>query len=156
LQNFSNNIKALNEKIENVSMKILSIESSQKGKLPPELLPLTDEEKNSILVKQVPRRIGEELVELTFSIDVEVNGRFNRDSAMNIMNKIDKVVYHLDERWFKAPSVVQVNKLENFKMGIRVWGRTKVKVEIYVNGEESPIIREGFMNLNDTTFFKKS
>ncbi len=40
-------------------------------------------------------------------------------------------------------------------MTVRVWGRTWVKAEIYVRGRGKPIIREGLMVLDGTTYFRK-
>ena len=122
---------------------------------------LTQEEIDAIRIKEVPELVegetagpGRKWYDLHFTVDVET-GKKAPDQE-KVIGAIDRVVYKLSEKWLSTSSSrTRINKDEDFRMTVRVWGRTWVKAEIYVRGREKPIIREGLMVLNGTTYFRK-
>lgn len=147
------NFRGVNEQFEALSKSLGSMEQKLAKLAETTLATLTDAEKYAIQVKQVPRRLDEKLVELTFSIHVETDDQQQRSKVINM---IERVIYHFDEEWFSNPSIVRLNRFNNFKTSMRVWGSTQVKVDIYVRGMNTPITRGGSMNLYGETFFRKS
>ena len=122
---------------------------------------LTQEEIDATRIKEVPELVegetagpGRKWYNLHFTVDVETSKK--APDREKVFGAIDRVVYKLSEKWFSTSSSrTRINKDEDFRMTVRVWGRTWVKAEVYVRGREKPIIREGLMVLDGTTYFRK-
>ncbi len=69
------------------------------------------------------------------------------------LDLVDRVEYRFDPRWYSQPIKKITDRRRNFRFKINVWGRTAVKVAIYIVGVETPIVRQRFMSLSETQKF---
>lgn len=59
------------------------------------------------------------------------------------VDAVDRVVYSLNERWFKPNRIVRITRNDRYSFSTNVWGSTAVKAEIYLKGSSEPIHRCG-------------
>ncbi len=122
---------------------------------------LTGNDKAALRVRQEAVRTNDSVpgrdskyVELYFYLDVDSEKADHPKSR--IIAHVDKVEYIFDERWFKPPVRTSTERFEDFEYSTRVWGPTRVKAAIYLTDPPEILVREGLMNLNETTFLKPS
>ena len=122
--------------------------------------PLTEDEIKTIRIKQVGKQVRDaasdntrQWYDLTFTVEVETNG--NVRDRNKVIEGIDRVVYKLNERWFSNSARTRINKQDDFRMTVRVWGITSVMVEVYVRGRKEPIEWEDSMRLEGETFYRR-
>jgi len=102
------------------------------------------------ITKEGPTSPGRSLFQVEYTVLVD-DTDLTRLHGRNDL--IERVVYTLDKRWFSNPEIVSINRADNFKMSVRVWGATNVEVAIFVRGLDKPIVRKNTMSLsNDITF----
>ncbi len=70
-----------------------------------------------------------------------------------VMDWIERVEYKFSERWFSNPRMTSADRTKNFEVDINVWGRTNVRVEIYLKGVEKPIEKENMMSIRQKVTF---
>lgn len=100
----------------------------------------------------VPSRPGTKFTELSFSVYVDEDKA--KHSKEQILAHINKVVYILDNRWFKPAERERSRPSNGFLLKIKVWGTTKVVVELHLDSPKIVLTRQGHMNLGETTYFK--
>lgn len=88
--------------------------------------------------------------EILYSVQIDRNDVTDKYGGLDL---IGKVVYHFDNRWYTNPDRVRLNRSENFRLSVRVWGSTSVEVEIFLKGFDEPISRKRQMNLKETVVF---
>jgi hypothetical protein len=93
---------------------------------------------------------GRTIVEIEYTVTVDDTETTRRHGGNQL---IERVIYTLDKNWFSNPEIISINRVDNFKMSVRVWGRTKVGVTIVVNGLKDPIERARSMSLSDPVVF---
>ena len=67
---------------------------------------------------------------------------FTVEPKREIDRRIEKVVYAFDPKWWSDPRKVVVDARNNFAYSVRVWGSTKVEIEVYVDGFRKPLRTE--------------
>ena len=67
---------------------------------------------------------------------------FTVEPKRQIDRRIEKVVYVFDPKWWSDPRKVVVDAGNNFAYSVRVWGSTRVGVEVYVDGFRMPLRTE--------------
>ena len=67
---------------------------------------------------------------------------FTVEPKREIDRRIEKVVYAFDPKWWSDPRKVVVDARNNFAYSVRVWGSTKVEIEVYVDGFRKPLHTE--------------
>lgn len=121
---------------------------------------LSPEDMKAIYIEQIAEktsddvtgRPGTKFTELSFSVFVDE--KKTTRSREEILAYIDKVVYVFDHRWFKPAARERTRPSDGFLLKLKVWGRTKVTVEIHVDKPRTILTREGSMSLGKTVFFK--
>ena len=117
-------------------------------------------DKSAVWIKQEARKTAQPVrendtsvyTELTFSVYIDTSHTALPPTV--ILSEIERVVYKFNSRWFNPSEQIVKSPADNFSYSIRVWGATSVTAEIYFKGVAKPVIRSGFMDLNNTTFFK--
>lgn len=89
-------------------------------------------------------------VKLIYTVRVDDNDVTRKYGGLAL---IEKVVYKFDERWFSNLANIRLNRSDNFRMTMRVWGRTYVDVEIFVKRFAEAIKRRNLMSLEGTVTF---
>ena len=70
------------------------------------------------------------------------------------LDMIGKVIYHFNKRWYTNPDRTRINRMDNFRLSVRVWGSTEVEVEIFLEGSEKSLSkRRRGMSLGATVEF---
>jgi hypothetical protein len=60
-----------------------------------------------------------------------------------ILDAVDRVVYGLNPKWFKPDQVTRIDKSDQFRFAVDVWGITTINASVYLKGEKSPIVIKG-------------
>ncbi len=127
---------------------------------PVERAGLGADDMQAIYIKQIARktndtvsgRPGTKFTELSFSVDVDEDK--TKRSKEEILAYINRVVYVFDDRWFTPAERESKTPSNGFLRKIRVWGSTKVVVEIHLDSPRKVLTRKGYMELGKTTYFK--
>lgn len=90
--------------------------------------------------------------ELSFSVFVDENKA--KHSKKEVFAYIDKVVYVFDDKWFRPAARERTRPSDGFLLKIKVWGSTKVIVEIHLDSPRTVLTQQGYMNLSETIYFK--
>ena len=93
---------------------------------------------------------GRKIVELEYTVTMDSTPVTQKYEGNKL---IEKVVYRLDEKWFSNPESVNINREDNFKMSMQVWGITSVQVDIFLRGSDKAIERKHLMSLTDAVVF---
>jgi hypothetical protein len=99
------------------------------------------------VIKEAPSR---NVVEIEYTVTVDDTDTTRRYGGNEL---IEKVTYKLDKRWFSNPEVISINRADNFRMSLRVWGITSVAITIAVKGLTDSIERTRPMSLSDPVVF---
>jgi hypothetical protein len=108
-----------------------------------------DELNQKLRIKQVPTTTSSLGTGNRASFDLSFTLCMQNETECNAtgLQNVDKVVYHLDKRWFAVPKETRSNSTDQFAYELRVWGVTKITACIYLKGQDRPIVRSGLMNL---------
>jgi len=66
-----------------------------------------------------------------------------------ILDAVDRVVYGLNPKWFNPDQVTRIDKSDQFRFAVDVWGITTIKVSVYLKGQQSPIAFKGVFIAQD-------
>ena len=66
-----------------------------------------------------------------------------------VLDSIEKVVYVFNPKWYTNPRRVSLDRFDNFKYSINVWGVTKVNFEIYINESNDKLIASSYILTGD-------
>ena len=100
---------------------------------------------------EVPSKGEKSWYKLTYR--VSVNPEEAKVAERPVMDSIERVEYKFSERWFSNPRMISEDRTRSFEVDINVWGRTNVRVEIYLKGVEKPIEKENMMSLRQKVTF---
>ena len=94
--------------------------------------------------QQAPAGSSKKWYEIIYEVLVENNDVTHGDPVGDVVRK---VVYLFDERWYPNPRRERVNAKQNFRLSVRVWGSTRVNVEVELVGFAKPVCAEVFIRL---------
>jgi hypothetical protein len=63
------------------------------------------------------------------------------------LDAVDRVVYKLSAKWFNPSEVVRIDRRDNFRFEIGVWGTTTIETTIHLKGKQAPIGLNGFFSI---------
>ncbi len=66
-----------------------------------------------------------------------------------ILDAVDRVVYGLNPKWFNPDQVTRIDKSDQFRFAVDVWGITTINVSVYLKGQTSPIVIKGVFIAQD-------
>ena len=121
-------------------------------------LALTAEQIRLIAIRQQTRDTGRKgpnerpIYSNSLTVDIkEAPGQAADSAALKscILDAVDRVVYGLNPKWFKPDQVTRIDKSDQFRFAVDVWGTTTINVSVYLKGQSSPIvIKGGFIALD--------
>jgi hypothetical protein len=86
----------------------------------------------------------------SFDVTFSVCSSVNDICGLDHLKDISRVVYRLDPRWFSVKDVPIVTRENGFQYRLRVWGSTRVRACIFLNGEPGrPVVRSGMIKFAD-------
>jgi hypothetical protein len=66
-----------------------------------------------------------------------------------ILDAVDRVVYGLNPKWFNPSQVTRIDKSDQFRFAVDVWGITTINASVYLKGQPSPIVISGVFIAQD-------
>jgi hypothetical protein len=69
------------------------------------------------------------------------------------MNRVDKVVYFLDPKWYAQPIVEVTNPVGGFRYSFGAFGSTEVKAKIFLTNPEETVVRSGRISTSEPQTF---
>jgi hypothetical protein len=66
-----------------------------------------------------------------------------------ILDAVDRVVYGLNPKWFNPDQVTRIDKSDQFRFAVDVWGITTVNASVYLKGQQSAIVFKGVFIAQD-------
>lgn len=105
----------------------------------------SEQQLESVAIMQTARatgaaaRNGQPFYENEFKLDFLSGGtRLEAGAKDCLLRGIDRVVYHLDPRWFSNNEVVRINRDGDFAYNVTAWGATPISVEVFRLGSYDP------------------
>jgi hypothetical protein len=121
-------------------------------------LALTAEQIRLIAIRQQTRDTGRKgpngrpIYSNSLTVDTkEAPGQAADSAALKscILDAVDLVVFGLNPKWFNPDQVTRIDKSDQFRFAVDVWGTTTINVSVYLKGQSSPIVIKGVFIAQD-------
>jgi hypothetical protein len=89
---------------------------------------------------------GRPIYSNSLTVDIkEAPGQAADSEALKscILDAVDRVVFGLNPKWFNPDQVTRIDKSDQFRFAVDVWGITTINASVYLKGEKSPIVIKG-------------